>query len=223
MEKYIRSGVELTRRWCYRSSEHRRTGNANDSKDVSFCGCCLDEYHDGRPAHQVINASASISSLSSPRHSTSNDLRVARIVKGRIEKTTLGEIAKCIDEVYEVRTVILKYFWTWKLSALQLAINVDTVIDSILAAKTPKQELYSPPQGGEQYESTHRTICPASAYSVRFKTKARLPHVTVVGVPTVRRAVINEVAAAGAAAKDAVPSRPFEGDLLTLHKRSMAY
>ena len=220
VEKYIRSGVEPgTAVGAIAAQSIGEPGTQMTLKTFHFAGVASMNITMGVPRiKEIINASASISSpiITAPLN-TSNDLRVARIVKGRIEKTTLGEIAKCIDEVYESQDCYLEVLLDLEaVSALQLAINVDTVIDSILAAKTPKLKNYTVLRKAENLLRIYPpdNLSRFSLLGEIQKTKAKLPHVTVVGVPTVRRAVINEVAAAGAAAKDAVPSRPFEGDFI---------
>ena len=97
---------------------------------------CVDITSGVPRINEIINASKNISTpvITAALENTS-DVRVARIVKGRIEKTTLGEIALHIREVYKPRGCYLSIkLDTATIDALQLAIDASSVRESILAA-----------------------------------------------------------------------------------------
>ena len=151
---------------------------------------------------EVINAAKRISTpiITAPLVSSS-DLKAARIVKGRIEKTTLGEVSCFIEEVYAADDCYL----TVKLdldaiAALQLQITADSVVQAILAHKKLKLK-----SGVEAKSDSIIRITPAapeaeeggsgSGSSMLFsmtRLKAALPSVVVQGVSNVNRAVIND-------------------------------
>jgi DNA-directed RNA polymerase III subunit RPC1 len=58
---------------------------------------------------EIINAAKNISTPIITAHLVSNaDVRAARVVKGRLEKTTLGQIAKYIKTVLDVNQAFLQ-------------------------------------------------------------------------------------------------------------------
>lgn len=89
---------------------------------------------------EIINASKKISSpiITAPLD-VSNDVTTARIVKGRIEKTLLGEICTSIDEIFSRGECFLRLKLDLKvIQALQLDVNSATVRQSILQTKKLK-------------------------------------------------------------------------------------
>lgn len=61
------------------------------------------------------------------------DLEAARRVKGRIEKTTLGEITEYIEEVFAAENVfLLLKISLQRIEILKLEISMDSIVDSIL-------------------------------------------------------------------------------------------
>ena len=87
---------------------------------------------------EIINATKEISTpIITAKLVNDVDLISARIVKGRIEKTILGDIAKYIKEVYTPRGCYLEVKLDIKaIEALKLELNIQDVKTSIL--KTPK-------------------------------------------------------------------------------------
>lgn len=144
---------------------------------------------------EIINASKNISTpIITAVLVSGNDEKAARIVKGRIEKTTLGEVAKSIKTVLRASQAIISVKLDMKrIDALQLDINSDTVALAIV--QTPKIKLKHvnirivdrdkliviPPDQdkGKLYFYLH-SLC------------NMLPKVIVKGIPSVERAVINK-------------------------------
>jgi len=87
---------------------------------------------------EIINATKEISTpIITARLVNDVDLISARIVKGRIEKTILGDIAKYIKEVYTPRGCFLEVKLDLKaVTALKLELTINDVKNAIL--KTPK-------------------------------------------------------------------------------------
>ena len=87
---------------------------------------------------EIINATKEISTpIISAKLVNEKDVISARIVKGRIEKTTLGDICNYIKEVYTPRGCYLSVKLDAEtIEALKLEINIENVKRAIL--KTPK-------------------------------------------------------------------------------------
>lgn len=83
---------------------------------------------------EIINATKDISTpIISARLVNDKDVISARIVKGRIEKTMLGDVAEYIKEVYTPRGCYLSIKLDLDaVEALKLELNVETVKKAIL-------------------------------------------------------------------------------------------
>lgn len=90
---------------------------------------------------EIINATKEISTpIITANLVNDHDLISARIVKGRIEKTILGDIAKYIKEVYTPRGCFLEVKLDLKtIDALKLELSINDVKIAIL--KTPKMKV----------------------------------------------------------------------------------
>ena len=125
------------------------------------------------------------------------DVKAARIVKGRIEKTMLGEVAEYIEEFYSPQECYLAIKLDMNaIEALQLSIHAETVVRSILETKKLKLKTGVRAKGNDII----RIYPPSSGagdggdsmlYALQ-KIKNALPHVIVQGTPNVNRAVIND-------------------------------
>lgn len=123
-----------------------------------------------------------------------NDELVARIVRARIEKTTLADIAEYIQEVYTPGEcyVAVKIDMD-AVMKLQLELDMDDILDAVLADKTMKLK---PSQICVLEEDDCIKIEPSSTDrdSLLFKLHtltSDLPGVVVKGLSSVSRAVIN--------------------------------
>lgn len=87
---------------------------------------------------EIINATKEISTpIITAKLFNEEEVVSARIVKGRIEKTLLGDICKYIKEVYTPRGCYLAIKVDNKtVEALKLEIDINTIVRSILG--TPK-------------------------------------------------------------------------------------
>jgi DNA-directed RNA polymerase III subunit RPC1 len=145
---------------------------------------------------EIINASKKISSpiITAPLE-ISNDVTAARIVKGRIEKTLLGEVSSLIEEVYTRSECYLRIQLDMKaIQALQLDIDAYTVMHSIYNTKKLKLK-----QGIIAKSEETLLLYPNQAQGdgIIFnlqRVKSLLPSVVVRGLEHVNRAVINNTA-----------------------------
>eukprot|EP00899_Mesostigma_viride_P025365 jgi/Mesvir1/6012/Mv00758-RA.2 len=145
---------------------------------------------------EIINASKNISTpIITVKLVCDSDVKAARIVKGRIEKTTLGEVCKYVHTVLSPREANL----TVKLDiaaieALQLDINAHTVRESILAHT--KLKLKDKHIRVLNYDTLvilpHETARDKLFFSLQALRNS-LPKVIVKGISTVERAVINDL------------------------------
>jgi DNA-directed RNA polymerase III subunit RPC1 len=144
---------------------------------------------------EIINASSSIKTpIIKVKLENNKDEHVARIVKGRIEKTTLGDIAEYIKEVYtRTEAYILIKIDLVAIERLQLEVDINSVKFRILSHKSLKlnQQLIS-----VDSDDTLRIYAAENAREkLMFKLrslKLELPNVLVNGIEGVHRAVIND-------------------------------
>ena len=146
---------------------------------------------------EIINAAKKISSpIITVPLITDNDVKAARIVKARIEKTTLGEIAEYIEQVFKpVECYIDVKLDSKAIDALQLNVNVESVINSIMSTKKLKMNkkchIFTA-------ASDLVRICAKEEFdndNLMFdlqRIKSQLSNVVVAGVDNVNRAVIND-------------------------------
>lgn len=162
---------------------------------------------------EIINASKAISTPIITAALVQNDHKVgARVVKAVIEKTTLGEIATYIKEVYSPKKCYLSVQLDMEaIDQLKLDIDAWSVRKSILngakGVRTKRGEALSSltdsdivvkkgsksklrifvPETTKSGKSTSSTT-----YFTMQALKVTLPQVIVQGIPTVNRAVINK-------------------------------
>ena len=136
---------------------------------------------------EIINASKTIStpiitaSLVNDESTTS-----ARMVKGRIEKTLLGDIAECIEEVYTRRG----YYLAVKIDAATVeALKLEITIEDIKAAIVAWRRL-KVPESSVSVEGPYELHIEPQA---KRQLKTELPLVIVKGYPSIQRAVISRI------------------------------
>ena len=154
---------------------------------------------------EIINAAKLISTPIITAKLECDDNKVAaRIVKAGIEKTTLGEVAKYIKEVYSPESCYVSV--EIDLQAIeQLKLNVDvySVRRAILGGVKGDKILKSLSEDGvlikrgsksklRVYVPTKVGTTPVPRYFAMQMLKTSLPNVIVQGIPSVNRAVINE-------------------------------
>ena len=90
---------------------------------------------------EIINATKNISTpIITAKLISDKDVKAARLVKGRMEKTTLGEICESISVVLRPSGAYLEFVLDEKaIAALQLDVTAESAREAILAA--PKLKL----------------------------------------------------------------------------------
>ncbi|KAK9819626.1 hypothetical protein WJX72_000381 [[Myrmecia] bisecta] len=151
---------------------------------------------------EIINASKNISTpIIEVAMDVDNSLQSARVVKARLEKTALGDIAKSLKAVLHPNGAYLAIKLNMDtISALQLDVDPATVARAIVAA--PKLKLkpehirivgadkleVKPPEEGKRETKAKKELF----FQVQELLQA-LPRVIVQGIASVERAVINKV------------------------------
>ncbi|KAF7153706.1 hypothetical protein RHSIM_Rhsim01G0223300 [Rhododendron simsii] len=142
---------------------------------------------------EIINASKKISTpiITAPLDRNDN-LKTARMVKGRVGKTLLGQVAKSVRIVMTSRSASIVITLNMEsIQASQLCINSQHVKESIL--RTPKMKLKEPNIKVLDARKLE-IIPPADKSELHFELHSlrnKLPLVVVKGVNSVERAVIN--------------------------------
>mmetsp|Transcript_31838 Transcript_31838/g.28885 ORF Transcript_31838/g.28885 Transcript_31838/m.28885 type:complete len:330 (+) Transcript_31838:900-1889(+) len=144
---------------------------------------------------EIINAAKNISTpIITTTLNNNTDSVIARIIKGRIEKTTLGDICKSVKEVYSPRGCFLSFKLDRNaIEGLKLDIDASTVKESII--KTPRIKLKD--QHISVINAMKFTVEPYDSssdhlYFILQTLKRKLPDVIVRGIPSVNRAIINK-------------------------------
>lgn len=161
---------------------------------------------------EIINASKLIATPIITAKLVKDDHKVgARVVKAAIEKTTLGEIADVIKEVYSPGESYISVKLDMRaIEQLKLSIDANSVRNSIVKG-APGQTKSAILRSLKPFHvkvkkgsnSKLRIYVPESAvgrqhvYFFMQSLKVALPSVIVQGIPTVNRAVINEENNAG--------------------------
>jgi len=141
---------------------------------------------------EIINASRAISCpvISAPLEAP-HSLVAARIVKGRTEKTLLGEVAEHVEEIFSANECYIAIkLDRAAIDALQLVVTADTVVQAILGDKTLKLKGGVTAKGEDLIRvyppETSKQRLLFSLHSLRDK----LPQVAVCGLKGVNRALI---------------------------------
>ncbi|VTJ82831.1 Hypothetical predicted protein [Marmota monax] len=142
---------------------------------------------------EIINASKAISTpIITAQLDQDDDADYARLVKGRIEKTLLGEISEYIEEVFlPDDCFILVKLSLERIRLLRLEVNAETVRYSICTSKLRVKPGDVAVHGEAVVCVTPRENSKSSMYYVLQFLKEDLPKVVVQGIPEVSRAVIH--------------------------------
>ncbi|XP_053196870.1 DNA-directed RNA polymerase III subunit RPC1 [Scomber japonicus] len=142
---------------------------------------------------EIINASKNISTPIITAHlDVEDDADFARLVKGRIEKTLLGEISEYIEEVFlPDDCFILVKLSLERIRLLRLEVNAETVRYSICMSKLRVKPGDIAVHGEAVVCVSPRENNKSSMYYVLQSLKEELPKVVVQGIPEVSRAVIH--------------------------------
>uniref|UniRef100_A0A069DY71 DNA-directed RNA polymerase subunit n=1 Tax=Panstrongylus megistus TaxID=65343 RepID=A0A069DY71_9HEMI len=194
-DKYLNSKIEPgTAVGALAAQSIGEPGTQMTLKTFHFAGVASMNITQGVPRiKEIINASKSISTPIITAHlENDTDPEFARLVKGRIEKTTLGEVTEFIEEVFvPYDCFLLIKLDTDRIRLLKLEVDADSVKYSICISK-----LKIKPQQITVQSSSIITIKPfpgkESLDSTLRILKENLPQVVIKGVPMVNRAVIHE-------------------------------
>jgi DNA-directed RNA polymerase III subunit RPC1 len=163
-------------------------------KTFHFAGVASMNITQGVPRiKEIINAVKNISTpLITAALIDSTDESSARRVKARIERTTLGDIAEYIEEVYLPDDMFLLLKVSAKrVQLLQLELNMHTIVDAICAAKlmVPVRAQHVRLLGHSMLtirpEPSGKT--PLSLYQAMQYLKHNLGTVVVKGIPSVNQ------------------------------------
>lgn len=194
-QKYTRSIIEPgTAVGALAAQSIGEPGTQMTLKTFHFAGVASMNITQGVPRiKEIINASKAISTpIITARLVNPQDPEFARKVKGRIERTTLGEICTYIDDVYSAAECFLLIRLNYeRIKLLQLEVNAESIRYSICTSK-----LKLKPADVKVQSETVITVHPnRSKHASRLnfnmhELKDMIPAVVVKGLPTVNRAVI---------------------------------
>ncbi|XP_077989635.1 DNA-directed RNA polymerase III subunit RPC1-like [Glandiceps talaboti] len=194
-EKYMHAGIEPgTAVGAVGAQSIGEPGTQMTLKTFHFAGVASMNITLGVPRiKEIINASKNISTPIITAHlEVEFDPEIARIVKGRIEKTLLGEVSEYIEEVFlPDECFILIKMDLERIKLLKLEVNSHTVRQSIIASKL-RIKYQDISLHGESIVCVRPVeSSKSSMYYVLQALKETLPTVVIQGVPTVTRAVIH--------------------------------
>merc|ERR1719350_2551582 len=143
---------------------------------------------------EIINASKKISTPIVTTNLENNlDAEEARKVKGRIEKTTLGEVSEYIEEVMLPDDVfILVKLHMDRIKLLKLEVNAETIRYAICNSKLRIKPGNCSIAGESVIQVVPSVSGKTTLYYQLQLLRERLPSVVIKGLPTVNRAIINE-------------------------------
>ncbi|QSL65865.1 hypothetical protein MERGE_000144 [Pneumocystis wakefieldiae] len=199
LKKYIKSKVEPgTAVGAVGAQSIGEPGTQMTLKTFHFAGVASMNVTLGVPRiKEIINAAKVISTpIITCKLVTENDIRSARVVKGRIEKTYMKDITKFIEEVYGPISSYIGIKIDWNtINKLQLEITIDEIAASIL--QTPKLKFSNTKITVNEDKIKVYVSCDDKnkdfdeIYYKLQHYKRILPHVIIKGIPTTSRAVIN--------------------------------
>lgn len=199
-EKYMRAKIEPgTAVGALAAQSIGEPGTQMTLKTFHFAGVASMNITQGVPRiKEIINASKNISTPIITAHlETDTDPEFARRVKGRIEKTTLGEVSAFIEECYlPDECFILIKLDIERIRLLKLEVNAESICYSIMTtrfkAKPKKVSAQSP-----TLITVHPNAAKATLNGAMQALHEALPKVVIMGLPTVSRAVIHNDDAGG--------------------------
>lgn len=195
-DKYMHSKIEPgTAVGALAAQSIGEPGTQMTLKTFHFAGVASMNITQGVPRiKEIINASKNISTPIITAHlENDTDPEFARRVKGRIEKTTLGEVSEYIEEVYlPYDGFLLIKLDIERIRLLRLEVDADSIRYSICMSRLPVK-----PQFVQVVSPSIITIKPnpnkaANLDSALHALKENVPKVVIKGVPSVNRAVIHE-------------------------------
>ncbi|KAJ1529329.1 hypothetical protein ONE63_006119 [Megalurothrips usitatus] len=192
-EKYMRAKIEPgTAVGALAAQSIGEPGTQMTLKTFHFAGVASMNITQGVPRiKEIINASKNISTPIITAHlEVDDDAEFARRVKGRIEKTTLGEVSAYIEECYlPDECFILIKLDIERINLLKLEVNADSICYSIMTHRfktKPKKVTAESPTLITVHPNASKTTINGAMQALH----EALPKVVIMGLPTVARAVI---------------------------------
>ncbi|XP_013420118.1 DNA-directed RNA polymerase III subunit RPC1 isoform X2 [Lingula anatina] len=194
-DKYMRAKVEPgTAVGAVCAQSIGEPGTQMTLKTFHFAGVASMNITLGVPRiKEIINASKNISTpIITGALVDEHDAEKARIVKGRIEKTLLGEVSEYVEEVFlPDDCFLLVKLDLDRIRLLKLEVNIDTIRESILTAKLKVKPQQIQLHGDAILCITPQETNKSSMYYVLQQLKADIPKVIIKGLKSVTRAVIH--------------------------------
>ncbi|XP_072037718.1 LOW QUALITY PROTEIN: DNA-directed RNA polymerase III subunit RPC1-like [Amphiura filiformis] len=141
---------------------------------------------------EIINASKNISTpIISALLEVDDDADVGRVVKGRIEKTRLGEVSEYLEEVFlpDDCFILIKLDLD-RIKLLKLEVSSSSVANSICASKLRVKHQHVRVHSSQVLTVHPQETSKSSMYYTLQFLKEHLPEVVIKGIPSVSRAVI---------------------------------
>lgn len=206
LKKYERSKVEPgTAVGAIGAQSIGEPGTQMTLKTFHFAGVASMNVTLGVPRiKEIINASKVISTpIITAVLQNDEDERVARMIKGRIEKTQLSHVVKYIEDVFMEHNAYIGMKVDWKtIERLRLELSIDEVAAAIV--KAPKLKITTGDVRIVGEDTIHVAVLPQSPGTGKNATalenevyyrsqllRRQLPNITVKGFPDIARAVIN--------------------------------
>ena len=193
--KYVKSKVEPgTTVGAIGAQSIGEPGTQMTLKTFHFAGVASMNVTLGVPRiKEIINAAKNISTpiISSKLYDDQSEPS-ARIVKGRLEKTYLGDIASVIEESYRNDFSAISVFIDMEaIQKLQLELKLSDITNAI--AKDKKLKVKKDDVKENHNKNRIRIYIPPGpdSYHVTRSLKRSLPNVVVTGIPGITRAIIN--------------------------------
>uniref|UniRef100_A0A0B7AUC1 DNA-directed RNA polymerase n=2 Tax=Arion vulgaris TaxID=1028688 RepID=A0A0B7AUC1_9EUPU len=164
-------------------------------KTFHFAGVASMNITQGVPRiKEIINASKTISTPIITAHlENSKDEESARLVKGRIERTTLGEISTYLEEVYiPDDCFILVKLDLGRINLLKLEVTPEIIAACIVSSKLKIRYCDIKIHSASVLSVSANSSSKVSMYYRLQVLKKSLPDVTVRGIPSISRAVIHK-------------------------------
>ena len=195
-EKYMKSVMEPgTAVGALCAQSIGEPGTQMTLKTFHFAGVASMNITLGVPRiKEIINASKKISTpIITVCLTNDKDTEFARRVKGRIEKTTLGEVSEYIEEVFlPDNCFILVKLDIDRIKLLKLEVSAESIRYSLCNSKVIKVKPSDCQVIGESMITVKPSVSGKTSmyYQLQF-IKDKIPAVVIKGLPSVNRAVIH--------------------------------
>lgn len=193
--KYLRSKIEPgTAVGAVCAQSIGEPGTQMTLKTFHFAGVASMNITLGVPRiKEIINATKNISTpIISAQLEVVDDPEIARRVKGRIEKTLLGEVSEYVEEIYlPDDCFLLVKLDLDRIKLLKLEVNVDSIVDSICTSKLRIKRTQIQTHSASVITISPQETAKSSMYYVMQMLKKEIPDIMIKGIPSVTRAVIH--------------------------------